>query len=200
MKKLSALLICLLMFTSCGVVESFLEENESFFESPDYPVVTYEIENAVDGVYNVTWQNSTGFPDTILNVEVKKGDKVIYKYSCDEKGNESRPEKVVHLFEYDDGNVYYVQNYASLLQNGTVSDYLTKIVYDGKNVPDFMDYDNWVSINIGNYNSEYRQEQLRKTSKFLRENITEQEIADIFDKCGYDDTYILEIYNYSEKD
>lgn len=197
MKKLSALLICMLMLTSCGVTESFLE-------SPDYPVVTYEIKNAVDGVYNVAWQNSTGFPDTKLNVEIKKGDKVIYKYGCDDKGNKSRPEKVVHLFEYDGGDVYYIQNNTPSPYGSNVSEPLCFVVYDGENVPDFMDNNNSICINnidnSGIGNSESWSKKFESASEFLRENITEQEIADIFDKCGYDNTYILEIYNYSEKD
>ncbi|MDE6539222.1 MAG: hypothetical protein K2K66_03435 [Ruminococcus sp.] len=58
--------------------------------------------------------------------------------------------------------------------------------------------DDCVSINISDSDSAY--EKLRKTSEFLHENITEQEIIDIFDKCGYDDQYIIEIYRYSGKD
>ncbi|MDE7364091.1 MAG: hypothetical protein K2N27_04275 [Ruminococcus sp.] len=197
MKKLSALLICLFMLTSCGATESF-------FERTDYPVVTYEIENAVDGVYNVAWQNSTGFPDTKLNVEIKKGDKVIYKHGCDDKGNESRPEKVVHLFEYDGGDIYYVQNNTPSPYGSNVSKPLCFVVCDGENVPDFMDNNNSICINnidnSGIRNPELWSKKFESASKFLRKNITEQEIADIFDKCGYDNTYILEIYNYSEKD
>lgn len=211
MKKLSALLICMLMLTSCGVTESFLEatesfleENESFFESPDYPVVTYEIENAVDGIYNVSWQNSTGFPDTELNVEIKKGDKIIHKYGCDDKGNKSRPEKVVHLFEYDSGDIFYIQNYTGSLMNGTEYAPLCNIIYDGENILDFMDNNNSICINnidnSGIGNPESWSKKFEAASKFLQENITEQETIDIFDKCGYDSTYILEIYNYSEKD
>lgn len=208
MKKLSALLICMLMLTSCGTTESFLEatesfleENESFFESPDYPVVTYEIKNAVDGVYNVTWQNSTGFPDTKLNVEIKKRDKVIYKYGCDDKGDKSRPEKVVHLFEYDGGDIYYVQNNTPSSYGRTiVYKPLCFVVYDGENVYDFMDNNNSICINnIDNSfieNPELWNEKFESASEFLHENITEQEIVDIFDKCGYDSTYIFEIYNY----
>ncbi|MDE7099391.1 MAG: hypothetical protein K2O60_09620 [Ruminococcus sp.] len=204
MKKLFALLICLFMLTSCGATKSFLEENETFFESPDYPIVTYEIENVVDGVYNVAWQNSTGFPDTNLNVEIKKDDRVIYKYSCDEKGDKSRPEKVVHLFEYDGGDIYYVQNNTPSPYGSNVSKPLCFVVYDGENVPDFMDNNNSICINnidnSGIGNSESWSKKFESASEFLHENITEQEIVDIFDKCRYDDQYILKIYNYSEKD
>ena len=196
MKKLSALLICMLMLTSCGTIESFPE-------SPDYPVVTYEIENAVDGVYNVAWQNSTGFPDTKLNVEIKKGDRVIYKYGCDDKGNRSRPEKAVHLFEYDGGDIYYVQNNTPSPYGSNVSKPLCFVVYDGENVPDFMDNTNSICINnidnSGIGNPELWSKKFESASEFLQENITEQGIVDIFDKCGYDSTYILEIYNYKRR-
>lgn len=206
MKKLFALLICMMMLSSCGVTESFLEATESFLEEnkdPDYPVVTYEIENAVDGVYNVSWQNSTGFPDTKLNVEIKKGDKIIHKYGCDDKGNKSRPEKVVHLFEYDDGDVYYIQNYTPEPYGSNVSKPLCFVIYDSENILDFMDNDNSICINnIDNINNagnpDYRDEKFKTASEFLQENITEQEIVDIFYKYGYDDQYIFKIYNYNK--
>lgn len=206
MKKLFALLICMMMLSSCGVTESFLEATESFLEEnkdPDYPVVTYEIENAVDGVYNVSWQNSTGFPDTKLNVEIKKGDKIIHKYGCDDKGNKSRPEKVVHLFEYDGGDVYYIQNYTPEPYGSNVSKPLCFVIYDSENILDFMDNDNSICINnIDNINNagnpDYRDEKFKTASEFLQENITEQEIVDIFYKYGYDDQYIFKIYNYNK--
>lgn len=206
MKKLFVLLICMMMLSSCGVTESFLEATESFLEEnkdPDYPVVTYEIENAVDGVYNVSWQNSTGFPDTKLNVEIKKGDKIIHKYGCDDKGNKSRPEKVVHLFEYDDGDVYYIQNYTPEPYGSNVSKPLCFVIYDSENILDFMDNDNSICINnIDNINNagnpDYRDEKFKTASEFLQENITEQEIVDIFYKYGYDDQYIFKIYNYNK--
>ncbi len=218
MKKLSALLICLFTLTSCGVTEYFLEATESFLEkSPDYPVVTYEIENIVDGKYTVVYQLRTGFPDTLVDVEVKKSDDVIYKYGTDWDGttsipedtsswnkSTSLPEKVVYLFGYDGEDVYYVQNNTGLLMNGTAYDPLCFVVYDGENVPDFMDNDNSICINsidnsgIGNLESWSKE--FKSASEFLRENITEQEIIDIFDKCGYDDQYIFEIYNYEVPD
>lgn len=206
MKKLFVLLICMMMLSSCGVTESFLEATESFLEEnkdPDYPVVTYEIENAVDGVYNVSWQNSTGFPDTKLNVEIKKGDKIIHKYGCDDKGNKSRPEKVVHLFEYDGGDVYYIQNYTPEPYGSNVSKPLCFVIYDSENILDFMDNDNSICINnIDNINNagnpDYRDEKFKTASEFLQENITEQEIVDIFYKYGYDDQYIFKIYNYNK--
>lgn len=201
MKKLSALLICLFILTSC--------EYEEYF--PDYPVVKYEIENSVDGKYTIVYQLRTGFPDTAVDVEVKKSDNTIYKYGTDWNGTTiipentsdwnkcvSLPEKVVYLFEYNGGDIYYVQNNTPSSYGSNVYGPSCKIVYDGENVPDFMDCYNYISINMNN--DERRQEKLKNTSEFLRENITEQEITDIFDKCGYDDTYIFEIYRYSGKD
>lgn len=201
MKKLSALPICLFMLTSCGKAEIILGAMETFLEEymshTDYPVVTYEIENIVDGKYTVVYKLRTGFPDTIVDVKVKKSDNVIYKYNSDWKGtidiledtstwnnSETLPEKIVYLFEYDGGDVYYIQNNTPLshYQNFTYKP-ICRIVYDGENVPDFMNT---------------HQEKTKKTAEFLHENITEQEIIDIFDKCGYDDQYILEIYRFKE--
>ncbi|MBO5163736.1 MAG: hypothetical protein J6B75_04745 [Ruminococcus sp.] len=214
MKKLLVSLICLLTLTSCGetkafldAAESFLEENEDLFES--YPVVTYDIENAVDGNYTVVYQLRTGFPDTNVDVEIKKSDDVIYAYSMDWNGTTnipedtsdwndctSLPEKIVYLFDYDGGDVYYVQNNAGLMTNGTPYDPICQIVYDGENVPDFMNSNNSICINNIDNNSDSWREKFEAASEVLQENITEQEIVDIFDNCGYDDKYMFEIYNY----
>lgn len=186
MKKLSALLICLFMLVSC--------EYEEYF--PDYPVVTYEIQNSNDEKYNIQYQLRTGFPDTAVDVKVKKSDDVIYEYSTDWKETTtipentsdwnkcvSLPEKVAYLFDYDGGEVYYIQNNTSLPYGTHIYNPSCKIIYDGENIPDFM--------------NTYTDKDV-KTADFLRENITEQEIIDIFGKCGYDDTYILEMYRFKE--
>ena len=205
------------MLTSCGTIEMVLETTENFLEEytshTDYPVVTYEIENKVDGKYTVTYQLRTGFPDTLVDIEIKKSDDIIYKYGTDWKDstnigdilywntNDVLPEKIVYLFEYDGGDVYYIQNNTPLSTDRVIPyKPMCKIVYDGENVPDCMEYHNSLWIDMYVFNSEHEQETIRKTSEFLHENISEQEIIDIFDKCGYDDQYILEIYRYSGKD
>ncbi|MDE7364090.1 MAG: hypothetical protein K2N27_04270 [Ruminococcus sp.] len=110
---------------------------------------------------------------------LKKDNEVICEYSA--LGyEENYPAKVVNLFD----STYYVENHK--VEDKETAFYIAK---DGTMYPDFVQTDEQV-----------RQEQLEYISDFLRENITEQEIADIFDKCGYDNTYILEIYGYSEKD
>lgn len=164
----------------------------------------YDIENAVDGKYTVIYTQTSAIPDDLLNIEIKKDDDVIFKFGTDAKGQYKLPEKVAYLFNYDGGDVYYVQNHTGLLMNGTEYDPLCFVVCDGENVPDFMDNDNSICINnIDNSftgNPESWSKKFESASEFLRENITEQEITDIFDKCGYDDKYILEVYNYEVPD
>lgn len=193
MKKLSALLICLFMLTSCGKAEIILGATETFLEEykshEDYPVVTYDMQNSNGEKYNIQYQLRTGFPDMSVDIEIKKSGNIIYKYSTEWKDSTaipedtsvwnncvSLPEKIAYLFEYDGGGVYYMQNNAPENDNP-----LCNII--GENIPDFM---------------HTYTEKDRKTADFLHENITEQEIIDIFGKCGYDDTYILEMYRFKE--
>lgn len=61
--------ICLCFLTSC--------------ENTELPVESFEIQNPVDGIYIVEYQEQTGFPDNGLNVEVKKSDRTILEYSSD---------------------------------------------------------------------------------------------------------------------
>lgn len=86
MKKIFALSICLFMLASC--------EYEELFEASEYPVQNYEISNAADGVYSIKYQERTGFPDQCVDVEVKKSDDIVYKYSTDWKGDRVLPEKL----------------------------------------------------------------------------------------------------------
>ncbi|MDE5556536.1 MAG: hypothetical protein K2J32_02405 [Ruminococcus sp.] len=181
MKKLSALLICVYTLVSCSdnsVSHDYIEKKK------------YDIENAVDGKYTVIYTQTSTIPDDLLDIKIKKDDDVIFTFRTDKKGQYKLPEKVAYLFNYDGEKVYYVQNYKQETSGMTEIEpfcWLSRC-FD----------DDCVSINISDSDSAY--EKLRKTSEFLHENITEQEIIDIFDKCGYDDQYILEIYRYSGKD
>ncbi|MDE6796810.1 MAG: hypothetical protein K2J36_02185 [Ruminococcus sp.] len=200
------------MLTSCGKIEMILETTEKFLEEThtDYPVVTYEIENIVDGKYTVVYKLRTGFPDMNVDVEIQKSYDVIYKYSSDWDGPinipedisvwntcVTLPEKIVYLFEYDGGDVYYIQNNILLPYGNRISKPMCKIVYDGENVPDCMGNHNDLWVDLNTPYTEHERETIRKTAGFLHENISEQEIIDIFDKCEYDNHYILDIYRYS---
>lgn len=125
------------------------------------------------------YKHYTGCERSDFEGVLKNDNEVICEYNACGY-NENFPKKVVKLFD----GTYYVENYEAEGKETTF--YIAK---DKTMYPDFILAD-----------EQAKQEQLEYISDFLRENITEQEIADIFDKCGYDDTYILEIYNYSEKD
>ncbi len=125
------------------------------------------------------YKHYTGCVRNDIEGALKKGNEVICEYSADGfVGN--YPEKVINLFD----SVYYVEN-----REVEDKETLFYIAKDGTMYPDFVQTD-----------EQAKQEQLEYISDFLHDNITEREIADIFDRCGYDDKYILEIYKYSEKD
>lgn len=195
MKKIFALLICLSMLTAC--------EYDEYFESSEYPVENYEISNAVDGIYIVEYQERTGFPDQSVDIKIRKSNNIISEYSTKLKYDYQYPDKILYLFEYENGDFYYTE--------GRSGGYSTKsgepfccIVYDGDNdkLYDLMSWKYRLQVNIDAYYDEednideYWQEKLNGISEILQKNITEQEIIDVFDRCEYDSTYILEIYNY----
>lgn len=197
MKKLSVLLIYACTLVSCGssgISHDYIEKKK------------YDIENAVDGKYTVIYTETSALPDDLLDIKIKKDDDVIFTFGTDVKGQYKLPEKVAYLFDYDGEKIYYVQNYTRESVGMTkyepfcwLSCSNEKRCFDFNNNPKHVAMD-YVSINISDFDSEYEQEELVYVSEFLRENITEQEIVDIFDNVEYDDTYILEIYRYSEKD
>lgn len=186
LSKLFLPFICLCFLASC--------------EKTEYPAESYEINNPVDGIYIVEYQEQTGFPDPEVNVEVKKSGRTILEYGS-EYESQNLPEKITYLFEYKNGDFYYIENRTNEYA-GQKSEPLCFIAYDGNNedIRNLMGNDYRMQANINAYSnmSEYWQEELNSISDLLRENVTEQEIKDIFNKCGYDSTYILEIYNYKK--
>lgn len=186
LSKLILPFFCLCFLTSC--------------ENTEYPVESYKIQNPVDGEYAVEYQEQTGFPDTGLKVEIKKSDRTIHEYSSD-FGYDHLPEKITCLFEYEGGDFYYIEN-RTVGHDDSESEPLCYIAYDGNNedISDIMGYNYRLQINIDAiYDlTEYWQDKLNSISDLLQKNITEQEIKDIFNNCGYDSTCILEIYNYDK--
>lgn len=167
MKKLSALLICLLMLVSCN--------NKAVTQ--DYGKISVSEESyEIDGCI-FDYKKYIGCERNDFEGVLKKDNNIICEYKADGYVW-NYPEKAVNLFD----DVYYIEN--RTVENMETLFYIAK---DGKIYPDFMQSDE---------NS--RQEQLEYISDFLRENITEQEIIDIFGKCGYDDMHILEMYRFNE--
>ena len=184
--KLFLPFICLCFLTSC--------------ENTELPVESFEIQNPVDGIYIVEYQEQIGFPDNGIEVKVKKSDRTIFDYRSD-YNLEYLPEKITHLFEYEGGDFYYIEN-RTIEYDNLKSKPLCYIAYDGynENISDIMGHDYRLQINFDAiYNmTEYTQDELNALSDLLQKNITEQEIKDIFNNCGYDSACILEIYNYKK--
>ena len=178
MKKLSALLICMCTIVSCG---NNITNHDSIEKKK------YYIENSVDGKYTVLYTETSAIPDNLLYIKIKKDDDIIFTFRTDAKGQYRLPEKVACLFDYDGEKVYYIQNHPR--EEDKPFCWLSRCFDDAP-----------VSIDISDSDSEHKQEELSYISEFLQENISEQEIIDIFDKCGYDNQYILDIYRYSGKD
>lgn len=181
------------MLTSCEVTE--------------YPVESYEVSNVVDGIYTVEYQERTGFPDQNVDIKIRKSNNIISKYNTKLKYDYQYPDKILYLFEYENGDFYYIEGRSGGLPTKSDEPFCC-IVYDGDNdkLHALMEGNYKFQVNIDAYYDkdgnidEYWHEKLNDISEILQENITEQEIIDIFNRCEYDSTYILEIYNYTEKE
>ena len=175
MKKLYALLICLLMLASCNNKADYGKIFESE-QSYDYEIYESEESYEIDGCV-FDYKTYEGCERNDFEGVLKKNDDIICEYKADGYVW-NYPEKAVNLFD----DVYYIENRE--FENKETLFYIAK---DGKIYRDFMQSD-----------KTSKREQLEYISDFLCENITEQEIIDIFGKCGYDDTHILEIYRFKE--
>lgn len=173
MKKLfSVLMICTSALVSCNNAEVVQDYGKISVSEKSYDI---------DGC-TFDYKLYIGCERNDIEGILKKDNEVICEYSASGYvGN--YPEKVVNLFD----GVYYVENRE--VEGKETVFYIAK---DGTIYPDFTDFTQ--------VDERTRQRQLEYISDFLHDNITEQEIADIFEKCGYDDSYILKIYKYSEKD
>lgn len=147
-------------------------------EAQNYVKGEENVTNELGESYTIKYKEYFGFPDMGMTVEIS-ADRPLIKYDLD-FGLDSVPDRVMYLF--DDGSLdyYYAGDkrdfifvYDRLTQRGDMLRFFEKPRTDS------MCEDN-ISL-----------------SKTFQRNIKRSELTEKFRVCGYDDTFILKVYDYS---
>lgn len=135
------------------------------------------ITNGAGEVYTVKYKEYFGFPDMGMTVEIS-ADRPLIKYDLD-FGLDSVPDRVMYLF--GDGSLDYY--YA-----GDERDFI--FVYDR-----LTQCDDMLSF-FEKPRTESMCEDNISLSQTFQRNIKRSELTEKFRVCGYDDTFILKVYDY----
>lgn len=148
------------------------EEEKSFAKGKN------TVTNALGEVYTVKYRETHGFPDHGMRVEISSGELTLIKYSLDFERS-CVPERILFLFREGSVDYYYAGN----MYDGLFSyDRLTrkgKRLYFYKKPKSGSACDNNMEL-----------------SRTFQRNIKRSELTEKFKLCGYDDTYILAVYDY----
>lgn len=152
-----------------------LKEEEKSFAKGENTVT-----NALGEVYIVKYKETHGFPDHGMTVEISSGELTLIKYSLDFERS-CVPERVMFLFR--EGSVDYYYHYSRNEYDGLFCyDRLTrqgKRLYFYKKPKTGSACDNNIEL-----------------SRTFCRSIKRSELMEKFKVCGYDDTYILAVYDY----
>ena len=152
-----------------------LKEEEKSFAKGENTVT-----NALGEVYIVKYKETHGFPDHGMTVEISSGELTLIKYSLDFERS-CVPERVMFLFR--EGSVDYYYHYSRNEYDGLFCyDRLTR---QGKRL--YFYKKPKTGSACGN--------NIELSRTFCR-SIKRSELMEKFKVCGYDDTYILAVYDY----
>lgn len=151
------------------------------------------ITNALGESYTVNYREYSGFPDQLMAIDISSDRKLI-RLDCEMK-NSLVPDEIVYLFSENLIEYYYAAGDHSGYKGVPESQYsrpfnffftADSIFQKGDDI--FFDERPKLTGYGRNKNSEL--------SQMLRRNITRTELVEKFRACGYDDTFILKVYDY----
>ncbi len=147
-------------------------------EEKSYAKGENTITNGLGEVYKIKYKEYFGFPDMGMTVEIS-ADHPLIKYDLD-FGLSSVPDRVMYLFGDGSLDYYYAGNEHDFI---FVYDRLTQ---RGDRLS-FFEKPRTGSMCEGNIS----------LSQTFQRNIRRSELTEKFRVCGYNDTFILKVYDYS---
>lgn len=192
-KILFTLLIISLCLCLCGcgffsVLNEMHEDYTSTMEAEAQNYVKGEknVTNALGESYTVKYEEHFGFPDQLMAVDISNNRALIH-LDCELKRG-LVPSELVYLFS-DNSIEYY---YAAGNYFGRTREQF-HFIFTADNLSQkgeelFFDERTDLSELAHNDNS--------KLAETLRRNITRTELMEKFRACGYDDTFILKVYDF----
>ena len=152
----------------------------------DYPTESYTLVNNLNELYTIEYTETSGMPDNGVYIEIHNFEKSIaYYHGGDYKDIETlKPQEIIFLCNTNEYELYYIGNedINYIFINGEND---LGFRYNRVNLhTDFIDY--------AKKTQEYR---YLKLAEDLQNNFTESELKEKFEKCGYDYTAIMYLYD-----
>lgn len=178
-----------------SALNEMYEDNTSAMEAEaqNYVKGKKSVTNALGESYTVEYREHNEIPDQLMAIDISSDRKLI-RIDCKMK-NSLVPEEIVCLFSENLIEYYYATGDHSGYKGGHVSKlnrpfhfFFTadSIFQDGEKI--FFDERRELTEIGHKENLEF--------AKTLRRNITRTKLVEKFRACGYDDTFMLKVYDY----
>ena len=186
MKKLFFVVSIAIVFTSLqflsGCTEDYSIQNDYSDTNAKNASASLCISNELGEKYDVAYQESNGFPDRLMDIEIYKVDETTKREICNystEFNEKYIPKEIMYLFG-DKYDYYYIAD----------EEYIYIISIYAKT----GERHKQMRININYSKVKYIDEYL-DLSKILNNNISRDELINRFNTCQYDSTSILKLYD-----
>ncbi len=150
------------------------------------PTESYTLKNNLNENYTIEYTETSGFPDTLVDIVIYHSEKKIADYwGGDYKDIETlKPQEIIFLCNTSEYELYYIGN-----------EDINYIFINGEN--DFGFRYNKVDLHTDfiDYAKETQEYRYLKLAEDLQNNFTESELKEKFEKCGYDYSAVMYLYN-----
>lgn len=168
-------------------VDQLAEEEKSYQKGEK------TITNALGENYTINYREYFGFPDQLMAIDISSDRKLI-RLDCEMK-NSLVPDEIVYLFSDNFIEYYYASGDHSGYKGEHESQYNRpfKFFFAANSIfqkGDDIFFDERPKL------TEYGHSKNLELAQKLHRNITRTELVEKFRACGYDDTFVLKVYDY----
>lgn len=162
-------------------------------EEKSYQKGEKTITNTLGESYTINYREYTGFPDQLMAIDISNDRKLIH-LDCEMK-NSLVPDEIVYLFSDNFIEYYYAAGDHSEYKGKHESQYSRpfNFFFAANSIfekGDDIFFDERPKLTEYSYNKNL------ELAQMLRRNITRTELVEKFHACGYDDTFVLKVYDY----
>jgi len=166
----------------------------------DYPTESYTLVNNLNELYTIEYTETSGMPDNGVDIEIRNFEKSIAYYDGGEYKHieENKPQRIMFLCNTGEYELYFMSTnntYEYFDLDCSSSEYTDFIIINGENDLGFKG-------DVANIRREwiddvkhYKIEEYKMLAEDLQNNFTESELKEKFEKCGYDYTAIMYLYD-----
>ena len=184
--------LCLCL-CGCGFFTALNEMYEDYSstvesEAQNYVKGEMNLTNELGESYTIKYKEYFGFPDRLMTVDISNNRNLIH-LDCELK-NGLIPNEILYLFSENLVEYYYAAGNYGYYWNGDKPFHFIFTADSMIQKGERLYFDERTDV------SEYAHKNNSELSETLRCNITRTELVEKFRACGYDDTFILKVYDF----